>query len=107
MPAFFSRTLSSLLSSPRLRHSFSTISTTHLTHSARLNMPSINVSLKDGADASQLDAAKKQVTDQGGKITTEFKLIKGFTAEFPQDTAHTLSSNDHINVENDGEVRTQ
>jgi len=23
--------------------------------------------------------AKKQVTDQGGKITTEFKLIKGFT----------------------------
>lgn len=24
-------------------------------------------------------SAKKQVTDQGGKITTEFKLIKGFT----------------------------
>ncbi|KAG9849629.1 hypothetical protein KCU86_g15869, partial [Aureobasidium melanogenum] len=70
-------------------------------------MPSINVSLKDGADASQLDAAKKQVTEQGGKITTEFKLIKGFTAEFPEDKAHTLSSNDHINVENDGEVRTQ
>ncbi|KAG9535429.1 hypothetical protein KCU79_g21687, partial [Aureobasidium melanogenum] len=68
-------------------------------------MPSINVSLKDGADASQLDAAKKQVTEQGGKITTEFKLIKGFTAEFPEDKAHTLSSNDHINVENDGETQ--
>ncbi|KAH0334712.1 hypothetical protein KCU81_g9350, partial [Aureobasidium melanogenum] len=67
----------------------------------------IQVSLKDGADASQLDAAKKQVTEQGGKITTEFKLIKGFTAEFPEDKVHTLSSNDHINVENDGEVRTQ
>lgn len=24
-------------------------------------------------------SAKKQVTEQGGKITTEFKLIKGFT----------------------------
>ncbi|THY35621.1 hypothetical protein D6D01_01178 [Aureobasidium pullulans] len=52
-------------------------------------------------------SAKKQVTEQGGKITTEFKLIKGFTAEFPEDKVHTLSSNDHINVENDGEVRTQ
>jgi hypothetical protein len=29
------------------------------------------------------------------------------SAEFPEDKAHTLSSNDHINVENDGEVRTQ
>ncbi|KAI5211620.1 hypothetical protein E4T42_08156 [Aureobasidium subglaciale] len=52
-------------------------------------------------------SAKKQVTEQGGKITTEFKLIKGFTAEFPEDKVHTLSSNEHINVENDGEVRTQ
>ncbi|KAK0272051.1 hypothetical protein LTR35_010322 [Friedmanniomyces endolithicus] len=46
-------------------------------------MPSINVSLKDGAGADQLDAAKKQVTDQGGKITNEFKLIKGFTYDHP------------------------
>lgn len=42
-------------------------------------MPSINVSLKDGASKDQLEAAKKQVTDQGGKITHEFKLVKGFT----------------------------
>ena len=26
-----------------------------------------------------LDRAKKNVTDQGGKVTHEFKLIKGFT----------------------------
>jgi len=55
--------------------------------------------------------AKKQVTDQGGKITNEFKLIKGFTwvhryrslydtplifcsAEFPADKVHTLKSNE-------------
>ncbi|EMC96626.1 hypothetical protein BAUCODRAFT_34001 [Baudoinia panamericana UAMH 10762] len=70
-------------------------------------MPTINVSLKDGAAADQLDAAKKQVTDQGGKIVNEFKLIKGFTAEFPEDKVHTLSSNEHLNVENDGKVTTQ
>ena len=29
--------------------------------------------------ATELDAAKKQVEEQGGKITNEFKLIKGFT----------------------------
>lgn len=36
------------------------------------------VSLKDGASNDQLDAAKKQVTEQGGSITKEFKLVKGF-----------------------------
>jgi len=39
----------------------------------------LQVSLKDGADASELDKAKKQVTDQGGKVTKELKLIKGFS----------------------------
>ncbi|EME47802.1 hypothetical protein DOTSEDRAFT_60196 [Dothistroma septosporum NZE10] len=71
-------------------------------------MPAINVSLKDkNGDASKLEEAKKQVTEQGGKITNEFTLIKGFTAEFPADKVHTLSSNEHINVENDGKVTTQ
>ncbi|KEQ95138.1 hypothetical protein AUEXF2481DRAFT_5379 [Aureobasidium subglaciale EXF-2481] len=89
------------------RHTYSTQSSLNPVRTNIFRMPSINVSLKDGADASQLDSAKKQVTEQGGKITTEFKLIKGFTAEFPEDKVHTLSSNEHINVENDGEVRTQ
>ncbi|KAM0709217.1 hypothetical protein Q7P35_003254 [Cladosporium inversicolor] len=70
-------------------------------------MPQINVSLKDGASADQLEAAKKQVTDQGGKIEHEFKLVKGFSASFPEDKVHTLSSNEHIEVENDGKVSTQ
>ncbi|TKA82038.1 hypothetical protein B0A49_00176 [Cryomyces minteri] len=70
-------------------------------------MPAINVTLKDGADKKELENAKKTVTDQGGKVTHEFKLIKGFTAEFPADKVHTLSTNDHITVENDGEVKTQ
>ncbi|GAB7359062.1 hypothetical protein MBLNU230_g5134t1 [Neophaeotheca triangularis] len=68
-------------------------------------MPAINVSLKEGASAEQLEAAKKQCTEQGGKITKEFTLVKGFTAEFPADKVHSLSSNEHIDVENDGEMK--
>jgi hypothetical protein len=29
------------------------------------------------------------------------------SASFPEDKVHTLSSNEHINVENDGKVTTQ
>jgi len=29
------------------------------------------------------------------------------SAEFPDDVQHTLSSNEHVEVENDGEVKTQ
>ncbi|KAF2870701.1 hypothetical protein BDV95DRAFT_574375 [Massariosphaeria phaeospora] len=70
-------------------------------------MPAVNVTLKSGVSASELDNAKKQVTDQGGKITNEFTLIKGFTAEFPEDKVHSLATNDHITVEADSEVKTQ
>ncbi|KAM0692823.1 hypothetical protein Q7P36_007379 [Cladosporium allicinum] len=70
-------------------------------------MPQINVSLKDGASKDKLEEAKKHCTDQGGKIEHEFKLVPGFTASFPEDKVHSLSTNEHINVENDGEVKTQ
>ena len=69
--------------------------------------------------------AKQTVQEQGGKVTHEFKLVKGFTygpskslgsqvprskihsAEFPADILHTMQSNQHIEVEADKEVRTQ
>ncbi|KAF2222830.1 hypothetical protein BDZ85DRAFT_281875 [Elsinoe ampelina] len=62
-------------------------------------MPAINVSLKDGASVEELDKAKKQVTDQGGKIVND--------AEFPADKVHTLKTNEHLDVEADSEVKTQ
>lgn len=82
------------------------------------------VTLKDSAPKEELDKAKQHVTDQGGKITNEFTLIKGFryaawrlhlpavaltyySAEIPDDVVSTLSSNEHVNVEADSEVRTQ
>ncbi|RMZ23331.1 hypothetical protein D0859_12627 [Hortaea werneckii] len=52
-------------------------------------MPTINVSLKEGASADQLDAAKKQCSDQGGKIVHEFKLVKGFTYVTPPNWAYS------------------
>jgi len=67
----------------------------------------INVSLQSGADVSKLEEAKKKVTDQGGKIVNEFKLVKGFTAELPDDKVSVLETDSHINVENNGEVKTQ
>ncbi|KAK3721721.1 hypothetical protein LTR37_002886 [Vermiconidia calcicola] len=70
-------------------------------------LTTVKVSLKENAGADQLEAAKKQVTDQGGKITHEFKLIKGFTADMPDDKVSTMQSNEHINVEADGKVTTQ
>ncbi|KAF2010431.1 hypothetical protein BU24DRAFT_427561 [Aaosphaeria arxii CBS 175.79] len=70
-------------------------------------MPAYNVTLKSGASPDELEAAKKKVTDQGGKIINEFSLIKGFTAEFPADKVNALETNEHITVEADGEVKTQ
>ena len=46
---------------------------------ARLSTNRPQVTLKSGADKDQLDKAKSQVQEQGGKITNEFSLIKGFT----------------------------
>ncbi|KAF2089609.1 hypothetical protein K490DRAFT_37075, partial [Saccharata proteae CBS 121410] len=59
------------------------------------------------ADRLSVHRAKSTVTDQGGKITHEFKLIKGFTAEFPDGTVHSMESNEHVTVEADSEVKTQ
>ncbi|KAF2747904.1 hypothetical protein M011DRAFT_486298 [Sporormia fimetaria CBS 119925] len=70
-------------------------------------MPAYNITLKDGSSKEELDAAKKKVTDQGGKITNEFTIIPGFTAEFPEDKISVLQSDDKLNVEPDSEVRTQ
>ncbi|KAF2430095.1 hypothetical protein EJ08DRAFT_250982 [Tothia fuscella] len=70
-------------------------------------MSTVMITLKSGADASELENAKKEATKQGGKIVHESKLIKSITVEFPKDQVHSLATNDHYTVENDGEVKTQ
>ncbi|KZZ91180.1 Proteinase inhibitor, propeptide [Moelleriella libera RCEF 2490] len=69
-------------------------------------MPGYIVTLKDEATDEQVKAAKQQVEAQGGKITHEYNLIKGFAVEFPSDAVSTLEANEHVKaVEKDGEVR--
>ncbi|KAI1297985.1 hypothetical protein F5Y03DRAFT_368897 [Xylaria venustula] len=66
------------------------------------------VTLKDDASADDVAAAKKHAQDQGGKITHEYNLIKGFAVEIPDDAVTTLDSHPSVKgVEKDQEVRTQ
>ncbi|MCJ1326598.1 hypothetical protein MMC10_003263 [Thelotrema lepadinum] len=70
-------------------------------------MPVFMVTLKDNAPPSELEKAKEAATSQGGKITHEYTLMKGFSVEYPAGTVTTLQSNDHVDVEADQEVKTQ
>ncbi|ETS82489.1 hypothetical protein PFICI_04365 [Pestalotiopsis fici W106-1] len=71
-------------------------------------MPSYIVTCKDDASPEQVAAAKQHAKDQGGKITHEYSLIKGFAVEFPKDSVQTLESHEHVKaVEADQEMKTQ
>ncbi|KAI0593098.1 hypothetical protein F4809DRAFT_596586 [Biscogniauxia mediterranea] len=71
-------------------------------------MPSYIVTCNPDATPEQVAAAKKHAQDQGGKITHEYNLIKGFAVSFPQDSITTLESHEHVKaVELDGEMKTQ
>ncbi|KID80629.1 pyruvate dehydrogenase kinase, partial [Metarhizium brunneum ARSEF 3297] len=47
-------------------------------------MPGYIVTCKDDATEDQIKAAKQHALDQGGKITHEYTLIKGFARRKPQ-----------------------
>jgi len=70
-------------------------------------MSTVMITLKSGADASELENAKKTAIDQGGEIVHESKLIKSITVKFPADKVNAMSSNDQYTVEADGKVTTQ
>ncbi|KAL9102130.1 MAG: hypothetical protein Q9163_002691 [Psora crenata] len=71
-------------------------------------MPTMfNITLKGGGDEAELKKAKETAISKGGTVKHEYTLIKGFTVEFPNDTVHTLESNEHIHVEQDGEAKAQ
>ncbi|KAI0394347.1 hypothetical protein F5Y17DRAFT_457985 [Xylariaceae sp. FL0594] len=66
------------------------------------------VTLKDDATDEQVAQTKQQVKDQGGKITKEYTIIKGFAVEYPDDSVVTLEEHPHVqSVEADQEVKTQ
>ncbi|RBR22803.1 uncharacterized protein FIESC28_04366 [Fusarium coffeatum] len=66
------------------------------------------VCCKDDASTDQVESAKQHAQDQGGKITHEYSLIKGFAVEFPEDCIQTLENHEHVKtVEEDGTMTTQ
>ncbi|OQD80205.1 hypothetical protein PENANT_c038G00181 [Penicillium antarcticum] len=87
-------------------------------------MPSYIVTCKQDASDEDVQAVKQHSIDQGGKISHEYSLIKGFavsrfpktqtadqipfSVEFPDSVVNTLESHPHVeNVEADSEVKTQ
>ncbi|PTU19630.1 hypothetical protein P175DRAFT_0309770 [Aspergillus ochraceoroseus IBT 24754] len=70
-------------------------------------MPLYNVTLKKDSPPEKLEQAKEKAKLEGGNIKHEYTLIKGFTVEFPEDAVFNLEADDHIHVEQDGEMRTQ
>jgi len=78
-----------------------------LSLTALAKMPLYNVTLKENAGDEELAKAKENAKSSGGEIKHEFTLIKAFTVEFPDDKVGILQTNDHIHVEQDGEVKTQ
>lgn len=67
------------------------------------------ITLKDTCADSEASSIKSKITELGGKITNEFSLIKGFSAQLPTIHAEALPKNfaGIANIEEDGEVRTQ
>ncbi|ODQ80631.1 hypothetical protein BABINDRAFT_160884 [Babjeviella inositovora NRRL Y-12698] len=66
------------------------------------------ITLKEDASDADVQALKDQVTSAGGEITNEYSLIKGFSANLPEDHASTLETHEHVNsIEADGEVKIQ
>ncbi|KAI0478642.1 alpha-ketoacid dehydrogenase kinase [Xylariaceae sp. FL0804] len=59
-------------------------------------MPGYIVTCKKDATPEQVAAAKKHAEEQGGKIGHEYKLIKGFSVEFPKDSVQTMESHEHV-----------
>ncbi|CAF3504151.1 unnamed protein product [Fusarium graminearum] len=96
-------------SQSNLKASYTTILRNQHFHQTTIsNMPSYIITCKDDASDEQVQSAKQHAKDQGGKITHEYSLIKGFAVEFPEDSIQTLESHEHIKtVEADGEMRTQ
>ncbi|CAK7274600.1 hypothetical protein SEPCBS119000_006255 [Sporothrix epigloea] len=71
-------------------------------------MPTYILTFKPDTPQSEKDAARKTITDQGGKIVHEYPLLGGLSFDLPADAVSTLDSNPHIQaVEPDIEVKVQ
>ncbi|CAK7893934.1 protease B inhibitor 2 [[Candida] anglica] len=66
------------------------------------------ITLKDSASDSDVTAVKNKVSELGGNVTSDFSLIKGFTAKLPSVHSASFGAHEHVaSIEEDGEVKTQ
>lgn len=66
------------------------------------------VTLKETASDADLSGVKQKVSDLGGKVVSEFSLIKGFVAKFPLIHASSIKEDSAVlTVEEDSEVKIQ
>lgn len=79
--------------------------------SARAPMSALQsylVTIKPAATDAQVDAFKKLVAAQGGKILHSFDLIKGFSLELPEIHTNAVASDAIVaTFEKDSEVHIQ
>ncbi|RKO96601.1 hypothetical protein CAUPRSCDRAFT_2149, partial [Caulochytrium protostelioides] len=64
------------------------------------------ITLKDSVTDAQIEAAAKQITEQGGTITERYtSALKGFAVEMPDNGLHSLQAHEHVeDIEPEGEV---
>ncbi|KAG7118676.1 hypothetical protein HYQ45_009338 [Verticillium longisporum] len=71
-------------------------------------MPSYIVTCKKDATDDQVESAKEHAKNQGGTITHEYNLIKGFAVKFDEGAVQSLEAHEHVEqVEVDGEMNIQ
>jgi len=71
-------------------------------------MPSYIITVKPETSDSELLKIKDDIVAQGGKITHEYSLIRGFSCELPVNQVSTLETHRHVqSLEVDGTVTTQ
>ncbi|KAH7118215.1 hypothetical protein B0J13DRAFT_458573, partial [Dactylonectria estremocensis] len=66
------------------------------------------VSCKVDATPEQIEAAKMNAIELGGKIGYEYSIIKAFSVSFEKDVITTLESHEHVkSVTKEGVMRRQ
>ncbi|CUM62964.1 uncharacterized protein PRCAT00000524001 [Priceomyces carsonii] len=66
------------------------------------------ITLKDSVSDADVKGLKEKIKSLGGSITSEFSLIKGFTAKLPSIHSEAIGNhNDVATIEEDKEVKIQ
>ncbi|PUU72359.1 hypothetical protein B9Z19DRAFT_1137872 [Tuber borchii] len=71
-------------------------------------MPSYIITVKPSASDSELAQIKQDILNQGGKITSEYTILRGFACDLPEKHYSTYATHPSVqSVEADGVVTTQ